>query len=51
MIEHTREARHIVDVISDWGGLHGILFTLMGVVVGAFNEELKKAKFIRNIFV
>jgi hypothetical protein len=28
MIEHTREARHWIDVISDWGGLHAIIFAI-----------------------
>jgi hypothetical protein len=49
--EHKREARHWVDVLSDWGGLHGILFSMASILVMYFNDQLKEAKFIRNLFV
>jgi hypothetical protein len=51
LYEHTREARHLVDVISDWGGLHSILFSIFAIFVASFNEDLKNSKFIRNLFV
>jgi hypothetical protein len=51
MYEHTREARHLVDVVSDWGGLHTVIFSIFAIFVASFNEELKNTKFIRNLFM
>jgi hypothetical protein len=51
MMLHQREVKHSLDVISDWGGLHGIIFSLFGIFVGAINVEYRNAKFIRSLFV
>ena len=50
MIKHTRIVYNILDLLSKFGGLAGIIFKIFAVLGRKFNEKLLFSKFIRSLY-
>ena len=50
MVKHTRVVYNILDLLSKFGGLAGIIFKVFAVLGRNFNERLLFSKFIRSLY-
>ena len=50
MVKHTRQVYNILDLLSKFGGLAGIIFKVFAVLGRNFNERLLFSKFIRSLY-
>ena len=49
-IYHTFKAQNILDMLSDFGGLLGLIIVAFEFLAEFLNEKVIKAKFIRSLF-
>jgi hypothetical protein len=50
IIVHTRIVNNLLDMISNFGGLAGLLFKVFLVIAGHIDEKLLFSKFIRSLY-
>ena len=47
---HRYTAQNILDMLSDFGGLLGLVLVIFELISKFINEKIIKAKFIRSLF-
>jgi len=50
MVIHNYTAQNILDMLSDFGGLLGLVIVIFELIAKYINERVIKAKFIRSLF-
>ena len=50
MVLHNYSAQNILGMLSDFGGLLGLVLVVFELIAKFINERVIKAKFIRSLF-
>ena len=50
LVEMSRTVYNIIDLLAEFGGFNGVIFTLYKILGEAFTKNIIVAKFIRSLY-